>query len=315
MESLFRLLPGPQPSYVRYPVTALIVLLGFAFRLSMGEGTGRFGFIHFILPIIASSLLFNRGTGYFAVGLSAALIAIVLPWPNKYEANFAALAVFIFVGVCLVFVSEGLHTALVKAHDAQRASDALLLEMSHRVKNKFSMINSIISLQARNAEPQVKRALEDVSSRVQVIATVHNYLQLSRQQGSIDMAAYLPGLTEALRDALCGPRPIVVSAKSDSVHLPPERALSVGLIVNELVTNAFKYAFDDTRSGRIVVELRRTDDQLRLTVTDNGKGGAKDEVAGLGTRLVSVFAGQLGGSAAWEDRPEGGCQANIIFPA
>lgn len=313
MDTLFRLLPGPQPVWVRYPLTLLIVSAAFALRLSMGEGTGKFGFIHFILPIVASSLLFNRGTGYFAVGVSAALVASILPWAGQVEANLAAIAFFVFVSSCLVLIAEGLHQALGSAHAAQRQSEMLLQEMSHRVKNKFAMIESIIALQSRGSELEARQALEDVASRVKVIGTVHNYLQLSRQEGAIDMAPYLSGLCQALSDALCGPRPITLKTSFNHIQLPPERALPVGLIVNELVTNAFKYAFDDNQSGQIFIGLSEQPDGYRLVVTDNGRGFATNRSPGLGTRLVTAFAGQLGGSAAWAG-DEGGCTATIWFP-
>ena len=97
--------------------------------------------------------------------------------------------------------------------------------------------------------------------------------------------------------------------------MPPEKALTAGLIVNELVTNAFKYAFDDEQTGHVRVELKRVSGGLNLSVTDNGKGCPKDFEAGLGTRLVTVFATQLGGAAVWRVPPGGGCQANIQFSA
>src|SRR6185503_10629804 len=103
-------------------------------------------------------------------------------------------------------------------------------EMSHRVKNKFAMISSIIALQTRNAPPEVKGALEDVAARVKVMATVHDYLQLSRHDGLIDVSEYLPSLCASLREALCGPRPITLTVHAVREHLPADKALTTGLI-------------------------------------------------------------------------------------
>jgi two-component sensor histidine kinase len=314
MEAIFRLLPRPQPVIVRVVVTALIVLVAFGMRLSMGDGTGRYGFIHFILPIVAASLLFDRGAGFFAIGVSVALIASILNWHANVAAHVSAITVFCIVGVCLVFVAEGLRTALTKAHAAQEAAGLLLQEMSHRVKNKFAMIVSIIGLQARNASPEVKRALEDVAARVNVMATVHNYLQLSRHDGLIDMSEYLPSLCDALRDALRGPRPITLSVRAIPEQFPADKALTTGLIVNELVTNAFKYGFDADLPGKILVELSHSGSGLELVVTDNGRGLSPDRQAGLGTRLVTVLAAQLGGTAEWSVVQDGGCSARVQFP-
>ena len=314
MEALFRLLPGPQPLLVRYGATALLVLAAFAVRLQVGSGTGPYGFLIFILPIVTSALLFDRGTGFFATALSAALVTSLLPWDVNTNVHVAAIVTFLIVSSCLVFIAEGLHRALETAHKAQDAADLLLQEMSHRVKNKFAMVSSIIALQARRSSAEVREALEDVASRVSIIATVHNYLQLSRHDGLIDMSEYLPTLCKALNEALCGPRAISFTTAADDVRLPPEKALSTGLIVNELVTNAFKYAFDDERPGHVRVELARSNEGLRLSVADDGKGCPKDMQSGLGTRLVTVFATQLDGTVVWETPSTGGCKATISFP-
>jgi two-component sensor histidine kinase len=217
--------------------------------------------------------------------------------------------------LCLVFIAEGLRKALFKAHAAQEEANLLLQEMSHRVKNKFAMITSIIALQARNSTPEVKRALDEVAARVHVMATVHDSLQLSRHDGLIDMSEYLRGLCEALRGALCGPRPITVTVRASPERFPADKALTTGLIVNELVTNAFKYAFDGDQPGSILVELANTENGLELAVTDSGRGLSSNRKTGMGTRLVTLLAAQLGGTAEWSDAMDGGCRARLQFPA
>ena len=146
------------------------------------------------------------------------------------------------------------------------------------------------------------------------MATVHNYLQLSRHDGRIDMSEYLPSLCAALRDALCGPRAITLSVRAISETLPADKALTTGLIVNELVTNAFKYAFETDRPGKVEVEFNRSEAGLELAVIDNGRGFATDAKTGLGTRLVTVLAAQLGGTADWSPVEDGGCRGRVQFP-
>jgi two-component sensor histidine kinase len=225
-----------------------------------------------------------------------------------------ALAMFFVVAGCLVFIAEGLHTALVAAHNAQRATELLLQEMSHRVKNKFAMVSSIIRLQARRSPPEVQRALEDISARVSVIANVHDFLQLSRHEGLIDMSEYLPALCRSLGDAL-GPQNVLVSASAPKFEVPPEKALATGVIVNELVTNAFKYAFTGKGTGHVRVNLAREADGFVLSVADDGTGFPGEWKEGLGTRLVALFADQLGGKAEWTRCEPQGCLATIRFPA
>jgi two-component sensor histidine kinase len=302
VEALFRYLPGPQPIIIRYGVSTLLVLLAYAIRVGLGNYSGAYGFLFFILPVVASALLFD-------------LVATLLDWSVKLGAHIGALLLFAIVGACLVLIAEGLHRALATAQAAQRATALLLDEMSHRVKNKFAMVASIISLQSRRSSPEVRQALDDIVRRVNVIATVHDSLQLSRHEGLIDMSEYLPRLCDSLKEALLRPRAISLTASAVTVQLPPDKALSIGVIVNELVTNAVKYAFDEDRSGHVRVDLSRGEKGLVLTVQDNGRGYPPSAEAGLGSRLVTTFATQLEGVAAWDAGRAGGCSAKVVFPA
>ncbi len=262
MEALLKYLPGPQPVAVRYSATTALVFAAYGVRLAVGDYTGAYGFLFFFLPIVASALMFDRSAGIFAVALSVFLVATLLDWSAKPGAHLIALLLFALVGACLVFIAEGLHRALETANAAQRATALLLEEMSHRVKNKFAMVSSIISLQARRSSPEARQALEDIASRVNIIATVHNYLQLSRHEGLIDMSEYLPKLCESLNDALLGPRAVSLHATAIPVELPPDKALTIGLIVNELVTNAIKYAFEEGQPGHVHVDLKRDEERF-----------------------------------------------------
>jgi two-component system, sensor histidine kinase PdtaS len=315
LEALLKYLPGPQPVSVRYGVTALLVLLAYGLRLAFGNFSGAYGFLFFILPVVGSALMFDRGTGLFAVALSGLLVSTLLNWDLKPGAHLGALLLFGIVGGCLVFISEGLHRALETSYAAEQSTTLLLDEMSHRVKNKFAMVSSIIALQARRATPEVRLALDDIARRVNVIATVHDYLQLSRHEGLIDMSVYLPRLCGSLKDAIFGPRQISLLANAVAVELAPDRALAVGVIVNELVTNAAKYAFNEDRPGYVRVDLSRTANELVLTVQDNGRGYSPTADPSLGSRLVTTFASQLGGTARWESGESNGCTATVVFPA
>lgn len=314
MDILFRLLPGAQPVIVRYSVTALLVLAGFVLRYAIGENAGPYAFLIFILPIVASALMFDRGTGFFATAMSTALLSLLLTWDDRSGVHIAALSLFVVVSCCLVFIAEGLHRALEAAHKAHEAADLLLQEMSHRVKNKFAAVSAIIALQSREQAPETRKALEDVGRRIKVIADVHNYLQLSRRDGHIEMSAYLKGLCNSLEGALdSSHKSITLVCAAPMLFLPPNSALTIGLLVNELVTNAFKHAFGD-QGGRVEVNLSKTDGTFLLSVSDNGRGCASAPREGLGTRLVKTFAEQLGGRAVWNNTAASGCVVTIEFP-
>ena len=312
MESLLRRLEST-PTPARYAITIALVLLTFGLRL--GVPAGDYGFILFIPVIVVAGFLFNRANGFLALTLSAALIAGQLVWHETPHLHIAALASFILVGSGLVFLSEGLHRALERAYKAEGAKDLLLQEMSHRVKNKFTLIASMIELQGRNSQaPEARTALESIGARVRVITRVHDYLQLSRMDGVVDVRQYLEGLCRSLEETLQNLRPVHISVIADELSLPPEKALPLGLIVNELVTNAVKYAFPDGKEGSVQVRLQRCGGVMQLSVLDDGIGCPDTAPAGLGTKLVKLLAAQLGGSAKWE-AADRGCHASTEFSA
>jgi two-component sensor histidine kinase len=271
MEYLLGLLPGPQPLLTRYGATIAMVMLAFGLRLLLPGGA--YGFIFFIPAIVAAGLIFDRGSGFLAVALSTALIAGRLSWNEAAPYHIAALGCFIAVGSGLVLLGEGLHRMLDRLRAAERQKDLLLQEMSHRVKNKFAMIASMVELQKRNTStPEVRAALESIGARVRVITRVHDYLQLSRMDGQVDVRQYLEGLCRSLEEKLWDLRQVSILVTCADLILPPEKALPLGLIVNELVTNAVKYAFPDGREGFVHVTLEKRGTLVKVAVSDNGVG-------------------------------------------
>ncbi len=312
MDDFFRFLPGPQPVIIRYGATAAMVLLTFALRVALHDRGGPYQFILFVPAVVVSALLFDRGTGFFAVALSAGLAAALFPWQQAPQDHIAALTIFVAIGSGLVLVSEALHRALERAYKAEREARLLLEELSHRVKNKFAMVVSMIALQAREAPPDTQAALEAIGSRVRVIAKVHDYLQRFRHAGLVDMREYLSGLCRSLEEALCEVRQVRLLVSADQVALPSEKALSVGLIVNELVTNALKYAFPDERAGIVRVQFEKRGATLCLSIADDGIGCTRAG-SGFGTKLVTLLTAQLGGSAKWEPL-QPGCRVVAEIP-
>jgi two-component sensor histidine kinase len=314
METLLRLLPAPQPAAIRYGITTGVVLLMFLLRTGIEVRAGPYGFILFIPAIVAASLLFDRMAGLFALALSLALSGAVLNWPGNVGVHAAALSSFAIVGAGLVLISDGLHRALQRAQKAEREKDLLLQEMSHRVKNKFATVGAIIGLQGRQSTPEVRAALESVGARIRVIADVHDYLQLARLDGLVDLAEYLGGLCRSLGDTLRDLRPVTVTVTAEPIIVTPDKALSIGLIVNELVTNALKYAFPDERGGHVLVQLSKAAAEVQLAVSDDGVGCPNRTDTGLGRKLVTLLAAQLGGSATWEQLHPG-CKVSVAFPS
>lgn len=173
---------------------------------------------------------------------------------------------------------------------------------------------SVLSLQARAKEnPETRSALEKAVARVQAIASAHEHFHQLKHNGRVEMRPYLEKLCTHLGDSLRDVRPIAVRIKADEVHLRTEQAVPLGLIANELVTNALKHAFPDGRSGTIRVTLKGAS-SFALIVEDNGVGCPLHKEERLGSRLTRLLAEQLGAKLAWEDASPG-CRVRIEFSA
>jgi PAS domain S-box-containing protein len=175
----------------------------------------------------------------------------------------------------------------------------LLLELTHRVKNSLMIIAAMVSIEARSHKSdEGKAALERVSHRINALGQLYSKLSNANTVEAVDTATYLD---ELCRDLIAsvhkeGGTSIVLKTDIESELLPTDRAITIGLMVNELVTNAVKYAFPGDTKGTVLVTLKRAPGELRLTVADDGQGvDPRRADSGLGGRLVEGFAQQLGG--------------------
>lgn len=181
-----------------------------------------------------------------------------------------------------------------------REKDMLLEEMRHRIANSLQIIASILLLKARTVQSEETRLqLEDAHQRVLSIAAVQQHLHVTGGGKPIELANYLTKLCETLAQSMIGDsRPISLKVDADGGTAISRDAVSIGLIVTELVMNALKHAFPSERSdAAIVVSYRVAGTDWKLTVSDNGVGKpdmrAGDTKPGLGTSLVKALTRQL----------------------
>lgn len=182
------------------------------------------------------------------------------------------------------------------ALDKQRL---LLTELNHRTKNHLQMITGMLGLQAaRQKNAAVRADFENAIRRIHTIADLHQRLYRDDGYGQVDMEPYLKGICANLREGLIQKTQITLECDVEPVLLHVDQALPLGLMVNELVTNAIKYAFPDGRHGRIAVRLRVRGDRITLLVSDDGTGFSQNATAattGIGTRLVRSLSRQIDG--------------------
>ena len=187
--------------------------------------------------------------------------------------------------------------------EEQRAR--LVAEMHHRVKNNFQMVASVLQLQARRSpNAEVRDQLAAARQRIQVLAELHDSLAVAPEAGDIDFGGYLALLCEKLRGSIEDPERVRLTLRADAMTLEVDVAVPLGFVVNELVTNAIKYAYPAPAVGEIRVVFATEDGGFTLTVADDGPGLPKEaKGTGLGMRLVSAFAAQIGGQIHARNNP------------
>ena len=177
--------------------------------------------------------------------------------------------------------------------------EVLLREVNHRVGNSLQIIASLLHLQANSStQEDVKAALTNAVGRVAAVAQVHRRLYTSHDLKSVLLNQYLEALLEDLRRSAEGNRMSRLTLKAEPIEIDPDRAVAIGIIVNELVMNAVKYAYPDG-AGPIHVVLSAQDDNLVLSIADDGVGlNARSDPrsTGMGQRIVAAMASKLDAS-------------------
>lgn len=238
--------------------------------------------------------------------------------PNRHIRWIRQRAYLVYDRYGRVISIDGISTDVTKRREAEdklfdslQEKEVLLKEIHHRVKNNLYIISGLLNLQSSYIEhEEVKNLFQDSQNRIQTMATVHEQLYQSDNLSEIDFAEYLEKLIGNLFLSYNSHQRGVKSITDlQSCHLHIETATPAGLLVNELVTNAFKHAFDDGK-GFVKVSLKvDSNQQMNLIVSDNGKGLPPqlnwEESPSLGLRLVRLLIQQLDGEIEVETSNKG----------
>ena len=197
-------------------------------------------------------------------------------------------------------IERELHDTVRELQSALTEKTVLLKEVHHRVKNNLAVISSVLGMKAEvTANAEAKLALEESQRRVQSIALIHEHLYGNDRLNRINFSEYAQQLVHELYQIFVPePARISLSVEADPLELGIHRAIPCGLILNELVSNAFKYAFRDGRSGLVGVSCREIGPNLvKLEVFDNGAGISEDldwqHTNSLGLQIVQILARQI----------------------
>lgn len=191
---------------------------------------------------------------------------------------------------------------------AKEHAETLLAEMNHRVANSLALVSGLLRLQSSaTSNEQVRQALLETQGRISAIAGMHRSLYTTEHAAGIEMERYLTALMRDI-EKTAGPKipSVRLIVEADRIELAPDRAVSVGMIVTELATNALKYAYPDGGQGEIRARFKRIDENRAiLSVSDDGVGmNAQNNDAsstGLGQKIVKSMADSLGNGISYPE--------------
>ena len=194
--------------------------------------------------------------------------------------------------------------------------ETLLREVHHRIKNNMAQIESLLSIQADSAESaEVKAALNTTMSRVRTTRTLYEKLLVGKDHREVSVKDYLESLIESHVEVYNDNAGVTVETSILDFSFSAKKAVPVGIILNELLTNVFKYAFGDRAEGRVDIELKKNEKQVTLTVQDNGVGFdsrvAANKSTGFGLTLTKMLAEQLDGTFNMES--DNGTKSVVTF--
>ncbi|QYX56103.1 PAS domain-containing protein [Roseovarius sp. SCSIO 43702] len=186
--------------------------------------------------------------------------------------------------------------------------EILLGDVNHRVKNSLQLVSSILRIEAGSARgADLKAHLNRAAMRVQAVSSVHELIYRSSQVSHVEIEDYIPQLAEFLEEGLSArSRNIRISARAAPLRLPTDLAISLALLINELVTNAVKHAFAGREQGQIEIVVSAEEGRLSVRVSDDGTGNtAAPGSDGLGTRIIAGIVDQIGGTMTAENAKTG----------
>jgi PAS domain S-box-containing protein len=200
-----------------------------------------------------------------------------------------------------------------------REKEVLLREVHHRVKNNMAVMSSLFYLQQRHAkDDDTVRVFRESASRVRSMAMVHEVLYRSSDLSAVDFSRYLESLVEHLANVYRGSLPgVALELVIEPIRLSLDQAVPCGLLLNEVLTNAFKHAFVDGAAAVLRVQARERDGEVHIEIADNGVGVpdalSPEKMQTLGMRLMQALTEQLDGSLTTE-RQERGTRTRLVFP-
>ena len=190
--------------------------------------------------------------------------------------------------------------------------ELMMEEVHHRVKNNLQLISAIIDLESEDfSDEKTIIFLKDLQNRIITLAKLHQFLYEGENVDQVNAATYINGILNALKEST--KTKIFFTTDVPEININTKTAVPIGLIVNELVTNSIKYAFQDIISAEVTVQLKKIDNKLYLTISDNGIGISHKEQLNhsFGMEMIKSLCRQL--RAKWEMETDKGLKHHFII--
>ena len=313
------------PPLVELAIGIVIPIIFVAFRSLLIPLLGdRAPYAFNFLAVVCAAVLagWRSGLVALAIGQAGTWFAIVQPQWAGVAAVSGRLGGFLvsttaeFLTLCVIILYQReVDKASIERERRVELLDEALREIDHRTRNNYQTVLAMIDLQARRApDERVSGALLQVADRIQAIANASTQLAVhSAHLGVVRLDDHLCGLVRQIERGLAR-NEIHVDCDVDDVTASADKATSISIIVNELVTNALKHAFNGEQAGRVRVS-GKVGRGFELTIADDGRGveaTRKDGHNGLGNRLVESFAKQLGAAHDVVSSPNGTTHRIVI---
>jgi len=211
---------------------------------------------------------------------------------------FIIIAGLLFLLLLLIYIAyQNIRKKRILLQQQNLEKEFLLKEIHHRVKNNLGIVSSLLALQsAQLKDKKVKNIMQEIENRIYSMSMIHQRLYQGKNLAAIEMKEYFINLGRHVIDSFGAEDRVSLDYIIDSIELDVDSAIPLGLIVNELLTNALKHAFPVNKNGKIKISLRKINDlTLELEVVDNGVGKSIDDHEGFGTQLIKLLIQQLDG--------------------
>ena len=304
------------PLAVRYAITVLLGIGSVAYVYTFSAELPEHHYI-LVAPIAAACAVVLR-TGILAAFVTAGLTYFALVEPrwtllDKEFSGTVGLIAYMVCGFLISAVTDLLHDAL---QDSNRLSEELrqiAREINHRTKNNLMIIAALLQTESRELGrgETPKHVLDAAARRLAVVGRVHDLLFQEETSAIVQTEDFMHELCRSIRSGLLTDR-IQLKLHVAAGQIAMSQATTIGLLVNELVTNAVKHAFPENEPGVIEIDLQCRAGDCILTVSDSGRGKPIGEESGFGSRMIATLVRQLNGEM--QERVDSGTVAAVTFP-